>query len=135
MHELASKESDVLLTPTETRLLLNAVYTLREIKKGKGRYSHNPLIHCQNTIEDIIKLAEEALSAFESAENVPNGWEGISKKYKYQARDFNGIVWAYENKPEILEDQWFDSLGGEIRIIHRALSEFENWKESLIERS
>lgn len=33
---------------------------LKEIQKGEGRYSRDPLTHADNTIEDLIKLAEDA---------------------------------------------------------------------------
>lgn len=37
---------------------------LKEIKKGQGRYSKDPLIHAGNTIEDMVKLASDALLDF-----------------------------------------------------------------------
>jgi hypothetical protein len=35
---------------------------LREIAKGEGRYSRDPLEHASNTIEDMKALAEKAIT-------------------------------------------------------------------------
>ncbi len=42
----------------EVGVLQNA---LKEIAKGAGRYSKDPLTHAGNTIEDMVKLASDAL--------------------------------------------------------------------------
>ena len=38
-----------------------ALDLLQEIAEGKGPYSHDPLTHCENCLENMKKLAEEAL--------------------------------------------------------------------------
>ena len=38
---------------------------LREIAKGKGAYSMDPLTHAENTIRDMIGLATTALAIVE----------------------------------------------------------------------
>ena len=35
---------------------------LIEISEGKGRYNEDKLIHASNTIEDMVKLAKEAIN-------------------------------------------------------------------------
>jgi len=39
---------------------------LKEIAEGKGRYSEDRLTHAQNTIEDMIKIAKDAISDIET---------------------------------------------------------------------
>jgi hypothetical protein len=41
------------------------VETLKEISEGKGRYSTDQLTHANNTIEDMKKLALEAIAVVE----------------------------------------------------------------------
>jgi uncharacterized phage-associated protein len=40
--------------------------TLKEIAKGQGRYAEDKLRHCANAVEDMMKLAEEAIKQVES---------------------------------------------------------------------
>ena len=35
---------------------------LKEIAKHEGRYSEDPNQHCRNCVEDMVQLAEEALT-------------------------------------------------------------------------
>jgi hypothetical protein len=41
--------------------LENALAALREIARGEGRFSRDPLEHASNTIEDMKRLATDAL--------------------------------------------------------------------------
>ena len=43
-----------------------AIEALKEIAEGKGRYSLDPLTHASNTIEDMKKLATDALESLAS---------------------------------------------------------------------
>ena len=48
---------------------------LREISRGEGRYSMDPLEHAGNTIEDMVHLANNALATLVQIEPV----SGIQK--------------------------------------------------------
>lgn len=39
----------------------NLINVLEEISEGKGRYNQDQLIHAANTVEDLVKLAKDAL--------------------------------------------------------------------------
>jgi len=41
---------------------------LGEIAKGLGRYNRDPLLHAENTIEDMRSLAKAALEPIEKGE-------------------------------------------------------------------
>lgn len=43
------------------------VEALKQITKGEGRFSEDHLTHCENTVEDMKKLAREAVAAAEEA--------------------------------------------------------------------
>lgn len=42
-----------------------AIEALEEIMKKEGSYSRDPLIHAENTIENMARIAEEALKKIE----------------------------------------------------------------------
>lgn len=46
-----------------------AMDALREIAKGAGPYSRDPLTHASNTIDAMRAIAKDALAAIKSAES------------------------------------------------------------------
>ena len=53
---------------------------LKQIAKGEGRFSRDPLKHAENTIDDMKELADGALDAIEYADawdNAPLDEHGI----------------------------------------------------------
>lgn len=56
--------TDHVYTKEDAKLIASApqMYeALKEIAQGKGRYDTDKLIHASNTIEDMIKIAKDAI--------------------------------------------------------------------------
>ena len=66
-------------------------------------------------------------------------WSQVSDKFNYLARDESGLIYLYENKPEVAHDGWSSvaGVGGMIvwAVTFKSLEVGTcNWTESLVER-
>ena len=60
--EISSLQSRILALESKLEAVRKA---LEEISKGMGAYSRDPLKHCENTVNNIKGLAQEALKLLE----------------------------------------------------------------------
>ncbi len=59
-------------------------------------------------------------------------WHVISPEYEWAARDANGAVWVYKEKPYIGDDLWTGSGMSCRHIVHKPGN--KPWDQSLIKR-
>ena len=90
----------------------------------------------------------EILAPVPSYESLPKkdyiDWSHVSKSYNYMARDANGNVYLYENKPRYIEDRWTIISGGVVKVRGSSFDKVSSfasfkmgnlhWKETLVER-
>lgn len=62
--EVRAKDNQIATLKTHVNGLRAA---LQEISEGRGRYSLDPLTHCGNTVDDMKKLALDALEKYPEA--------------------------------------------------------------------